>query len=306
MSKWLVLALALLGCGRDGSSAAPTAEYDYALRFAGPEAPLHGVLMMGDVELGRSRPAKAQGGSQWDREYGTINVRLPRATLLAEHQDDLALVVSTACASTRVPMRITPGVSAFRKQGSDWAWSAAYELERRAGIDRLPADRRHTSQIEAPIDWAGELPASMATAPVTIYVDRHQPEDTPSAQQQEITIGALVVPRGTPSFTTDGLGCADRFDIKVDGVVVGELVTAERARAYVISTEPACYVMRQVRYATAKSKPQPTSPAMHLGPGVAFPLTFEPIGHFLREAPSSSRGPGSTSELLAEPCPPGQ
>lgn len=116
------------------------------------------------------------------------------------------------------------------------------------------------------------------------------------------------MPRGLPSWKTDGLGVANgtELPVAVDGKVVGTLKLDPRAKGYILSTEPACYRMDLIRYASLKGSSSGVgSSASHFTGGkVAYSLWSGEIDHFLSKAPLSGQAGMGVSQVNREPCAP--
>jgi hypothetical protein len=296
--------LSLVGCNK------PPAEYHYRLMLPGNDAPDRADLLMGEKKIGTFFRGDATADSRNERSRGFADVLFPAETTLALHQGELSVVIQSAAGSKRVPVKLAEGTPIYPGRPGNTVWSAAYEAEQRARVDKARSDNQMRMLIDVPISIdMGSLPAGVAPGPmITLYIDRHLKDGTPTDKQQAITIGALKVPAGFPHWATDGLGVAygTKLPIAVDGKVVGTLELDPKAKGYIISTEPACYRLDTIVYASINSKnPGPGGSTSHFtGKKVAYSLWSPEIGYFLQEAPHSERGATSTSQVLREPCAP--
>jgi hypothetical protein len=303
LGRWLLgigLSLVLAGCKK------PPAEYHYRLMLPGTDAPDHADLLLGEKKIGTFYRGDAKVDARNERSRGFAEVFLPATTTLAQHQGELSVVIQSASGSKRVPVKLTEGTLIYPGRPGNTVWSAEYEATRRKEIDNLPADAQMSILIDVPISL--DLPSSATpSSTVTLWIDRHLPSGTPVDKQPNLTIGELTIPKGESKWVTDGLGSGSELPIAVDGKVIGKLTLDPKAKAYLISTEPACYRLDHIQYSSLKS-PASAGPALapvhFTGGKVAYALWSAKIGYFLAKAPSRERSASSTSQLSREPCAP--
>jgi hypothetical protein len=98
-----------------------------------------------------------------------------------------------------------------------------------------------------------------------------------------------------------GFNCAPSHEVKVDGKLVGQVTPATSSKGILISTEAGrCYVRQVHRYASQYDSLGGGTSDYEVPRGQAVAMPWGSFDYFLRSAPASVEGPGSTTRSALE------
>lgn len=117
----------------------------------GTDAPDHADLLMGEQKIGTFYRGDATVDARNDRSRGFADVFLPAATTLAQHQNELSVVIQSAAGSKRVPVKLADGTPVHYAYPGHASWSAAYEAAERERINMQRAEAQLAILIDVPI-----------------------------------------------------------------------------------------------------------------------------------------------------------